>query len=81
MKGCVKIECARVSNKMKKTITTKLQYETSLVTVFMGEDVITTICINSCELYKLREVGAYNVISDVIDELQIIQERIEKEGK
>jgi hypothetical protein len=66
---------------MKKTVITKRQYETNYVTLFMDEGVITTICINSCELNKLRETGAYNVISEIIDELQILQEHIDKESK
>lgn len=66
---------------MKKTVKTKRQYETNYVTLFMDEGVISTICINSCELNKQRETGAYNVISDIIDDLQILQNHIDKEGK
>lgn len=66
---------------MKKTIKTKLQYETNYVTLFMDDDVITTICISACELNKQRETGAYNVISDIINDLQILQDHIDKENK
>ena len=66
---------------MKKTIRTKRQYETNFVDLFMDDDVITSICINACELNKQRITGAYNVISDIIDDLQILQDHIDKENK
>ena len=60
-------------------IKVKKQYSSGLVTVFIEDDWVSTVYVSSP--YQQKETGIYNTLEDVINDIQILQEHIEKEKK
>ena len=58
-------------------IKVKKQYSSGLVTVFIEDDWVSTVHVSSP--YQQKETGIYNTLEDVINDIQILQEHIEKE--
>ena len=57
----------------------KKQYELGLVTVFIEDDYVSTVYVSSP--YKQKETGIYNTLQDIVDDIQILQDCIEKESQ
>ena len=62
-----------------KEIKVKQQFESGHVTVFTLDGDVTTVYVGSP--YRERETGAYNVLSDIINDLETLRDHLEGETK
>ena len=57
-----------------KEIKVKQQFESGYVTIYTLEGDVTTVYVSSP--YRERDTGAYNVLSDIINDLEILRDHL-----